>query len=703
MRHYTEFRAEEFHPLLFSRKKGDVSDNVFTFDIETVNLYRWKDGSVTGFDYSKSPKEYEKAVKTGYMVIWQFSVDDVVFYGRRWEEFESFLAEVRAAFEGKLIVFIHNLSFEFQFLRNVIEDFDVFARMPREPMKAFSPSLNIEFRCSYQLAGMALESVPKEFNLSIKKLVGKWDYDKVRTPETPLDVDELSYAEYDCIVAAAMIKKLRDEYGHVENIPLTKTGRLRRKIEELYENDWHFKMKVSSMNERDPQLFRKLNRCFAGGYTHANAYYTGKLLHDIGNYDIASSYPTVLVAEKFPWGHFVPSGVKHFRDLNPKFAYIMKVKMKNVRSLLDNHYLQFSKMDRIRGGLYDNGRIAEASYVEFWCTDVDVQIIEKAYKIEACRIIEAYCAPYRYLDTRFVSYVLKLYGEKTALKNVEGQEFAYAISKTFINAMYGDLCLNVVRDDVVFEGNEWKDPKPDDEASVAAKLEKFARPYKCYKSYAWGIWVSAYARRNLWKIILQCDRAVVYCDTDSIKYWIKESAGRVEAAVARYNVGIERKLREACRWHGLDFELTRPLDSFGEAHPLGVFERDPDYIDFKTFGAKKYAYRDTKGVHTTVAGVAKTYRDGDKRLVYLPAVKDFRLGFTWGYRVSGRTTAYYNENQTATTVNGYTFSERYGIVVAPTTYTLGVHGDYETFFTKTMSTHTNSSYLMGGNKFEEIL
>lgn len=52
---------------------------------------------------------------------------------------------------------------------------------------------------------------------------------------------------------------------------------------------------------------------------------------------------------------------------------------------------------------------------------------------------------------------------------------------------------------------------------VTAELQDRIRKKKFYLSYAWGVWVTAYARRNLWKMILQFPDDVVYCDTDSIK------------------------------------------------------------------------------------------------------------------------------------------------------------------------------------------
>ena len=41
-------------------------------------------------------------------------------------------------------------------------------------------------------------------------------------------------------------------------------------------------------------------QAFLGGYTHANARYSKKLLADVHSIDFTSSYPTVMISEKYP-------------------------------------------------------------------------------------------------------------------------------------------------------------------------------------------------------------------------------------------------------------------------------------------------------------------------------------------------------------------------------------------------------------------
>ena len=93
-------------------KKPAVYELVASFDIETTS-------------YSKDNENI------AFMYIWQFSLENYVVYGRTWEEYFYFMDKLRdkgnVSPSQQLMIWVHNLPFEFQFIRKMVEWSKVFA------------------------------------------------------------------------------------------------------------------------------------------------------------------------------------------------------------------------------------------------------------------------------------------------------------------------------------------------------------------------------------------------------------------------------------------------------------------------------------------------------------------------------------------------------------------------------------------------
>src|SRR5699024_4452048 len=148
-------------------------------------------------------------------------------------------------------------------------------------------------------------------NHKIEKQVGSLDYSKVRTDKTKLSDRELSYCESDIRIVVYYIREQIKEYGDITKIPLTNTGRVRTFVRNkcYFTNTNHRKSsgkKYANFSKLIKSLtltyseYVILKQCFMGGFTHANANKEGLLLENVGSFDFTSSYPTVMVAEKFP-------------------------------------------------------------------------------------------------------------------------------------------------------------------------------------------------------------------------------------------------------------------------------------------------------------------------------------------------------------------------------------------------------------------
>ena len=71
-----------------------------------------------------------------------------------------------------------------------------------------------------------------------------------------------------------------------------------------------------------------------------------------------------------------------------------------------------------------------------------------------------------------------------------------------------------------------------------------------------GVYVTAYARRNLLEIVRKLDKYIVYCDTDSAKL----IEGFDENVIIEYNQYVESKLKKISKLLKIDFEKYKPKD-----------------------------------------------------------------------------------------------------------------------------------------------
>lgn len=675
MKYWTEYRG---HDVCILGKKKRIDNTIYTFDIETTS-YLILDGRImSSREYpSLSSEEQEDCVKQACMYVWQFSIEDQVYYGRTWIEFKLFLDKITENDDTRKILFIHNLGFEFQALWSVLRIKSVMSRKSRKLMTAQLEDYDIELRCTMMMSNAKLEKLPDLYQLPVRKKVGDLDYNKLRTPATPLTEQELGYCEFDCLVTYWYVKTELETYGRVDKIPITSTGKVRKQLQHLVLSDPAYVRKVSKQINTEPKVYNMLVDAFAGGYTHANYIYADDVLPNVDSYDETSAYPYVLVTCKFPSSEFKKCWIKSVNQMSTNFAYLLKVKLNGIKSKYYNHFISTSKCNDIEGyPRYDNGRIISAKSATITCTDIDLRFFLDAYNIESYEIIESYYASYAYLPIEYVNFILDKYVLKTKLKNVEGKELEYNREKANFNAIYGMTVTNDIRSDVEFMNfMEWIE-KPISNAEIMKKLGK--KKKRGFLNFAWGVWCTAYARDNLLRRVLDLDEYVVYCDTDSCKL----VQGYDKSVFEKYNQSVEEKIRNVCKVRGIDFERYAPSDIKGNPHLLGVFEcetgkgRTVTYDKFITQGAKKYAYEIDGEIHVTVSGVPKA--GGAK---CLKSLDEFRDDLVFDFANTNKLTLFYNDNQESVTItdylgNDYTVTDKSGICMLPTTYKLGKAFDY---------------------------
>lgn len=598
------------------------------FDIETTSFYVDENGQV--IDYAEKARRLKidphyNPEKRAIMYIWQFGINGNVIVGRTWEQFFTMLDKIayllRLDEKRRLMVFVHNLAYEFQFMCKWVEWFKVFSIDTRKPIYAITSNF-IEFRCSYLLSGYSLANLGKQLlKYKVEKLTGDLDYSLIRNSETKLTPEELAYCINDVRVVMSYIQEKIENEGGLTALPITKTGYVRNFCKKncLYLPNSHKRnmkyfnrihdLTIGSMNE-----FNLLQRAFQGGFTHANAYYSGEVMDNVASYDFTSSYPYVMVSEKFPMSR----GVKV--ELNSKddfllyikeYLCVFDVKFTNLMCKETNdNPISISKCWKSSNVVENNGRVVCADMIATSITSVDYHTIAMFYSWESITVTNFYVYSKQYLPTELVKCILDLYEKKTILKGVEGKEIEYLKSKEMINSVYGMSVTNPLRDEYIFDGVEWSTVE-NNPVELFDMLEQHNTSKNRFLYYIWGVFVTAYARRNLFTGIHAVQDDYIYSDTDSIK--LKNYENHQDYFNA-YNEIVERKLKKACNYHGIDFEKVQPKTKEGKVKRLGVWDFEGVYTHFKTLGAKRYMVEEEHAIKIdgvyypisiTVAGVNK--------------------------------------------------------------------------------------------------
>lgn len=683
IKHWLEYSG---HCYSISGKRNKFDNTIYTFDIESTSYLVLDNKVYNTLDYLKfDKKDQERCLKQSTMYIWMLGINDQVYYGRTWQELQSMLFKINYYVPYKKYIFVHNLAFEFQFVKSYFLFKNVMARASHKIMRGELAQYNFTFKCTLFMTNCKLEKIPSQFNLNIAKKVGDLDYHKLRHYKTPLTEKEFGYCEYDCLVLYEYIKKELEMYKTLKNLPNTSTSKVRRELHERIDKDFNYKCKVSRSVNTDGHVYNMLIENFAGGYTHASWLMADSIIPNVTSYDFTSSYPYVLATSKFPSTSFTKCNIKNLDDMLPIFAYLFRIRLKNISSKYFNTFLSKDKCRHIRGGRYDNGRIIKADSLETTLNDVDWKYIKVAYdlKPENYEIIEIYYSIYDYLPKQLIQFILEKYVEKTKLKNVEGKEYEYSLAKALFNAIYGMCVTNNIRDDVEYSNDFGWTETPLSNEDIEKKLQKEKK--EGFLSFSYGCWCTSIARYNLISNVIKLDQYTVYCDTDSCK--LKE--GFDKKVILNYNKSVVEKIKQVCKDLDLNFEDFEPEDVEGNKHLLGVFDLDGEYKQFITQGAKKYAYikQVKKSKVKPKANVIKDYgascdvleitvsgvpKEGAKQIKSLEEFKD-DLEFT--FENTNKNILFYSEEQQPVEMVDYlgniaTVTDKSGCCLVPTTYKL---------------------------------
>lgn len=636
--HHTEFNYDILNNIMYITRPGKTKHKktynncIIMIDTETSKK-RIKTGcKKTKLDSGYTARECHVCAWT--ISIRAFNMNICTLWGHKPSTLVQTIHKIHKQMLGSNTIFYcHNYGYDHWFIRRFLYD-EFGAPEKYLNIKAHYPlfhrfSNGIEIRDSLILLQKKLELAAKDLGVEHQKAVGKWNYKKFRSQKEVFTPDELEYIEHDTLAGVECIDALMHNLGkQIYSIPYTSTGIIRKDIQEIGKS--HNAHEEFLRIAPDYYQYKKLTKVFHGGYVHANRFLIGILLEEsefgeIQGYDFTSSYPFCILAFKYPMEKFHSTddctADEILRSANTT-AYMFKFTAYNI-SLRNEHIstapaLQFSKCveGSVINPVIDNGRIISAAYLEIYLTETDLQVIHNQYKADKHLCSEVEYAHKDYLPRWFTDYVYERFYDKCRLAETKKTDpVNYAISKTKINGCYGlsvqksisELILECFEDDLTDEehphlnGDFYKTEFDTHEKLVEHEKElyqKFLDNRNSVLSYAWGVWVTSYAFRNI-HVLNECikkDGTLFYNDTDSAY-----GCGWDEAKIKAYNLQCEQLLYK---------NGYKPIVINGKKYVLGAATHSPledDYSEFMVMGAKRYAGRckEDNKIHITVAGVPK--------------------------------------------------------------------------------------------------
>lgn len=579
-----------------------------------------------------------------YDVLWQIAIDNIALFVTDGVQCVKALRKISSASCGKkLIIYCHNLDYDFSFLCNYLSKEDITDYfIIRNKISKIILWENIEIRDSLMLTGGSLDKAVIEFlgkDSIFRKKYGSWDYEKIRSRKWDYSDNEIVYAAYDVFALNAVIAKISNIYHcSIAALAVTRTSFIAREIKNLKRKSEYFNSYIYATNLTIDEL-RTAKASYYGGVAMVNPVYADILkLGDVTSWDIGSEYPWAMVSQLFPTGKIYHMEKASLEDLQTLCAYTDKTQKERygfcaVMQLTDFRTkkevpipFSFSRDGIIRKSVYAEdetyagGRIVTASKLITYINDVDLQIVLKSSHFTSIKFVKIMYYKMRPLPTVWVESILTDYAKKTTLKGLPDKADEYTRSKININIQYGKQAqypiMSEYKLDSFFECQKLT------QEEKGKTLEEELADYNTAKgrisNYLIAVYIASYGHAALYHGITFLGKDVILTDTDSVK---GINGKQHEHKFTDYNRENENRLRFIGKyWHGWNDEkinnLYFPKTQKGEIKPIGNYESE-NYnsagLPLRGIIAKRpkcYILFYTDGINLdikyTVAGIAKS-------------------------------------------------------------------------------------------------
>lgn len=534
-----------------------------------------------------------------------------------------------------LVIYVHNLGFDSSFwlwdlLRQREDEERWLSRAfitPSNIVVSFRYKRTIEFRNSQALTGLSLDESVKEFlgkNSEYRKL-GSWDYNKLRSPLSKLTQEEQDYALMDVYSIVEIIKAIAILHGKynkegklieplkIADIPATRTSFVKREMRDylykgarsegnlrpasnarmriMYERAKSIQFEATEEGLHNLEL---VHDAYLGGLVDNNPYYSNVLVENVGSWDQTSQYPKQLVTKPFPCSQLRDIPVKGLtiekilemcdykndedRRLGLKLGAFVRITFKGFSCRKTPVPLFAVSKDEADGMMACGRRILYGEEITRTLCDADLRNFVKTYKCEEYVIHECKVCDMSPVPEIFARYILSSYSQKTQYKHDKSHKVTYELRKIATNSITGIISEYPLYDDIELNELGLPTTRPLTHEEKLEQLKKnnsrFEKVSMCL--YMWAPYITAYAREDLYNMMLVVGKDTVFCDTDSIKFTNRD---KWDKYFLKENKRNEINLK-MCGWHWFGFtekqimSLMTPCDINGEIHPIGNWENE---------------------------------------------------------------------------------------------------------------------------------
>lgn len=467
--------------------------------------------------FTDETRSARKVVLAGFSSL-NYATDRVDTYSNI-EDFFHALARFDNEHQGKMTLFFHNLDYDASYM----EDFFLRNEIPFKELREFDTKTLYKMEVNYHghellfydslklYPGSSIEKLGEM--VGVRKLVGDYDYEKVRHGKNDFTFLERQYFRHDIIILRKVLEK---HFKDHHKLRLTRSSyayaALKREVRsndaKLLKEDRVFHRIFKPSIER--AHYDYLHNAYFGGFTYANPEFTNQELGQGFVFDVNSLYPSVMVTD-FP---LLDSEVKLTHDkfkeldwLDQHTFFVATIRLNKLKMKKNTFPCLPKKMNfRSNEVVYS---LDDVDYPYVTLTNLDFYWLFENYDLEY-EFVKGYYYP-EFAVRPFESFILKNNKGKEEAGRA-GNKFQRLMFKLSNNSSYGKFGQKPD-----FQSSQ---PVLNDNGIVTFIPIDEDQKDDSFNNVLIADFVTAKARNVLYHAIRAVNESndfdFVYCDTDSI-------------------------------------------------------------------------------------------------------------------------------------------------------------------------------------------